>query len=231
MLESHRWIAPAAVIIALGLSTPSAQAEPGTKIPLGGGSGIVLGGSTKCSLTTIGYDGAGRLVGFTAGHCAEAGTPVAGEQFREAGVVGVVRAADEQLDYAVIEFDPALVDPLRTVGGTTIAGTAPTPDAWDVVCQNGRTSGHSCGAVLASSPVGVIEQACSSYGDSGGPLTVGDRLVGMVSAPLINDTRAFRFSCTSQYNPFHSPVIGISFEAVRAAVDAGKGIGAGFQPI
>ncbi|MGW4352355.1 hypothetical protein ACWELJ_09725 [Nocardia sp. NPDC004582] len=235
-MQVKRWIAPAAVAVACGLPTvPAAQAAPGDQqAALGGGSGLVLGqgGHTaKCSLTTIGYDAAGRLVGFTAGHCAEAGTPVHGEQFPDAGVVGVVRAADAQLDYAVIEFDPALVTPLRSVGDTTIAGVAPTPPAWSVVCQNGRTSGHACGVVWTSSPVGLLEQACSSYGDSGGPVTVGDKLVGMVSAPLISDTRNLRFSCTDANNPMHSPVIAVAFDTVRAAVDAGKGVGSGFQPV
>ncbi|MBL1078212.1 hypothetical protein JK358_27770 [Nocardia sp. 2] len=203
----------------------------GNRAELGGGSGIVLGSRTKCTLTTIGHDNAGRLVGFTAGHCAEAGTPVRGEQFPDVGVVGVVVSADEQLDYGVIEFDPNVVTPLRSVGGTTITGIGPSPAPWSVVCQNGRTTGNSCGVVWTSSPMAFMEQACSSYGDSGGPLTVGDRLVGLVSGPLINDTTAVRFSCSSPANPIHTPVIAIAFDTVRAAVDAGKGVGAGFQPI
>ncbi|MEV6101185.1 hypothetical protein [Nocardia sp. NPDC051981] len=232
-MQVNRWIAPVAVGVTLGLSaTPAAHADPGdTQAALGGGSGLVLGRATKCSLTTIGYDAAGRLVGFTAGHCAEAGTPVRGEQFPDAGVVGVVRDADGQLDYAVIEFDPSVVTPLRAVNGSTITALAPAPPALSIVCQNGRTSGHACGVVLASSPVGFLEQACSSYGDSGGPVTSGDQLVGMVSAPLISDTRVIHFSCTNADNPVHTPVIAVAFDTVRAAVDAGKGVGSGFQPI
>ncbi|BAW04723.1 hypothetical protein [Nocardia seriolae] len=257
MQVSPHWIATAAVVVACGLAAaPAAHADPGdatesgntvadldpvadvstvadvdTVAALGGGSGIVLGRSTKCSLTTIGYDAAGRLVGFTAGHCAEAGTPVRGEQFPDAGVLGVVRDSDAQLDYAVIEFDPSVVTPLRTVNGSTIAGFAPAPPAWSIVCQNGRTSGHACGVVWASSPVGFMEQACSSYGDSGAPVTIGDQLVGLISAPLFSDTKAYRFSCTDPGNPIHTPVIAIAFDTVRAAVDAGKGVGSGFQPI
>lgn len=233
MQVAQRWIAPAAVIVACGFAAaPAVNADPGdTQAALGGGSGLVLGRSTKCSLTTIGYDSAGRLVGFTAGHCAEAGTPVRGEQFPDAGVVGVVRDSDAQLDYAVIEFDPSVVTPLRTVNGGTIAGLAAAPPAWSIVCQNGRTSGLGCGVVWASSPVGFMEQACSSYGDSGAPVTAGDQLVGIVSAPLISDTRVLRFSCTDASNPIHTPVIAVAFDTVRAAVDAGKGVGSGFQPI
>ncbi|WP_405490041.1 hypothetical protein [Nocardia sp. NBC_00511] len=233
MQGTHRWLAPAAVVIAFGMSsTPTAQADSDDSQPtLGGGSGLVFGGSTKCSLTTIGYDAAGRLVGFTAGHCAEPGTPVQAEQSPDAGTIGVVRDGDEELDYAVIEFDASRVAPVRTVNGTTIAGFGAAPDAGNVVCQNGRTSGHACGIVWTSSPVGFMEQACSSYGDSGGPVTLGDQLVGMISAPLFTDTRNTRFSCTDTSNPVHSPVIAVAFDTVRAAVDAGKGVGSGFQPI
>ncbi|AYF78913.1 hypothetical protein D7D52_10745 [Nocardia yunnanensis] len=210
----------------------AAQADSGgTVAALGGGSGLVLGKSTKCSLTTIGYDAAGRLVGFTAGHCAEAGTAVRGEQFPDAGVVGVVQDSDAELDYAVIEFDPAAVTPLHAVNGSAITGLAGAPPEWSVVCQNGRTSGRACGVVWSSSPVGFTEQACSSYGDSGAPVTFGDQLVGMVSAPLISDTRVLRFSCTDTSNPVHSPVIAVAFDTVRNAVDAGKGVGSGFQPV
>ncbi|MEV6774120.1 hypothetical protein AB0N05_36345 [Nocardia sp. NPDC051030] len=233
MLVSHRWVGTAAMVIALGaVAAPSAQADPSdSQAALGGGSGIVLGRSTKCSLTTIGHDGAGRLVGFTAGHCAEPGMPVTGEQFRDVGVVGVVRASDEELDYGVIEFDPDKVAPLRSVGGTTISGYSTPPATWDVVCQTGRTTGRACGVVWGSGPGGFLDQACSSYGDSGGPLTVGDTLVGLVSGPLINDTRAIRFSCSDSNNPLHTPVLAVAFDAVRAAVDAAKGVGSGFQPI
>ncbi|WP_330182961.1 S1 family peptidase [Nocardia sp. NBC_01503] len=232
MLGFRRWAVPAVVVATLGMSAAQAQADPGdTRAALGGGSGIVLGRATKCSLTTIGHDAAGRLVGFTAGHCAEAGTPVRGELFPDAGVLGVVRTSDAELDYAVIEFDPAMVSPLRTVGATTITGIGELPATWDVACQNGRTSGFACGTVWSAGPGGFIDQACSSYGDSGGPLTIGDQLVGLVSGPLINDTVGLRFSCTNPGNPLHSPVIAVSFDSVRAAVDAGKGIGSGFQPI
>ncbi|MFC9999327.1 hypothetical protein [Nocardia sp. NPDC127526] len=230
MLVFTRWALPAVVAATVGL-LPAAPAQAGPPAALGGGSGIVFGGGATCSLTTIGYDRAGRLVGFTAGHCAEAGTPVSGEQFPDAGVVGVVVSSDAQLDYAVIEFDAGAVVPLRTVGGTTITGIGEPPPAGNVVCQNGRTSGRACGLVWASSPYGFIDQACSGYGDSGGPLTVGDRLVGMVSGPLINDTRVLRFSCTDGNNPLHTPVIAVSFDAVRSVVNASKGVGAGFQPV
>ncbi|MEV6065038.1 hypothetical protein AB0L82_00660 [Nocardia sp. NPDC052001] len=232
MLGFRRWAVPAVMMAMLGLPVTQAQAAPGeTEAALGGGSGIVLGRSTKCTLTTIGNDAAGRLVGFTAGHCAEAGTPVRGEQFPDAGVVGVMRDSDNDLDYGVIEFDPAKVTPLRTVGATTITEIGSAPTALDVACQNGRTIGFACGVVWSAGPGGFIDQACSSYGDSGGPLTVGNRLVGLVSRALISDTAGMRFSCTNSANPLHSPVVAVSFDAIRADADAHGGLGAGFQPI
>ncbi|MFI1917419.1 hypothetical protein [Nocardia sp. NPDC020380] len=239
MLGFRRWVAPVAAVAAFGLfeapallDSPAAHAAPGdTQAALGGGSGIVLGKATKCSLTTIGYDNAGRLVGFTAGHCAAEGTPVTGEQFPDAGVVGTVVSSDTEIDYAVIRFDPAKVIPLRTVGATTIASTGPSAGAWDVVCQDGRTMGDACGVVWASGPGGFLDQACSSYGDSGGPLVLGDRLVGLVSGPLINDLKSTRFSCSDPNNPVHTPTFAVSWDTVRAAVDAGNSVGAGFRPV
>ena len=39
------------------------------RVPMGGGAGIVINGDTMCTLTTIGGDSAGELIGFTSAHC------------------------------------------------------------------------------------------------------------------------------------------------------------------
>ena len=95
-----------------------ATAVPGG-VPLGGGSGITLGDGTTdifdCTLTTIGYDAAGRLVGFTAAHCGGPGATVKSERNMGAGVLGRVVAGNEALDYAVIQFDPGRVDRLAAI--------------------------------------------------------------------------------------------------------------------
>ncbi|WP_460723580.1 chymotrypsin family serine protease [Nocardia heshunensis] len=116
----------AAGLIGAGIAV--GHAAPETAL-LGGSSGIVLGASSGCSLAAIGYDGAGRLVGLTAGHCASEGTEVRAEQGLGVGVVGTVAMSDRgtNLDYAVVEFDAARVTPVRSVGATTIAGIGATP--------------------------------------------------------------------------------------------------------
>ena len=64
----------------------SATAAPAAV--LGGGSGIVVNDELVCSLTTIGHDNAGRLVGLTAGHCGEPGSYVVPEASQDSGIVG-----------------------------------------------------------------------------------------------------------------------------------------------
>ncbi len=48
-------------------------------VPLGGGSGIVVNGDTLCTLTAIGNDNRGNLIGFTSAHCGGPGAQVAAE--------------------------------------------------------------------------------------------------------------------------------------------------------
>ncbi|MCP3803071.1 S1 family peptidase [Allokutzneria sp. A3M-2-11 16] len=69
----------AVVALVAGASTSSAVATPEqpTTVRIGGGSGIVFGkgkpvparGATWCTMTTIGHDKAGDLVGLTNAHC------------------------------------------------------------------------------------------------------------------------------------------------------------------
>jgi hypothetical protein len=83
----------AAVLLA-GLLTPAAFAD--VKVPLGGGAGIAVNGDL-CTLTTIGHDRAGDLVGFSSAHCGGPGAGVAGEG--RDGIVGSVVAAEGGLDF------------------------------------------------------------------------------------------------------------------------------------
>jgi len=69
---------------------------------LGGGAPIVIDGNNHCTLTTIGRDRAGDVVGIT-GACGGPGATVT-----VAGTdrpVGTVVAANGELHYAVIKFD------------------------------------------------------------------------------------------------------------------------------
>ncbi|WP_280244786.1 serine protease, partial [Nocardia abscessus] len=113
--------------------------------PIGGGSGIVIDDLAECTLTTIGYDASGRLVGLTAGHCGEPGARVASVTYPSYGVLGRFVYADRELDYGIIEFDAARVDPTRDVGGFFIDGLGAPAQFPDVVCKKGRTTGRTCG--------------------------------------------------------------------------------------
>src|SRR3954447_18510814 len=143
----HRWydavtavVVMAALTAALSvLTAPFARAvDP---VPLGGGSGIVIDGDTFCTLTTIGHDNRGNLIGFTSAHCGGPGAQVAAEGATDHGVLGTMVAGNEGLDYAVIEFDPQKVNPVNTVNGFEIDGIAPDPTFGAIACKLGRTTG------------------------------------------------------------------------------------------
>ncbi|MEU8894435.1 S1 family peptidase [Nocardia sp. NPDC048505] len=231
-MASRRMVAAVLAAASIGvLGTAEVAADPA--VALGGGSGIILNDESVCTVTTIGYDAAGRLVGLTAGHCAGAGSAVRAEQ-QPGAVIGTVAFSDrgQGLDFAVLEFDAGLVDPLRTVGGTTIAGTAPAPGFGGVVCSNGRTTGSDCGMVWGDIATNTLNQSCSLPGDSGGPVTVGDRLVGMNQGRYIS-IAGIRFDvpCRVQGNPIHSPAYFTAIDRILAAIDEMGGVGAGFRPI
>ena len=65
-----------ATTLLVGLLTPAATADD--KVPLGGGAGITVNG-TSCTLSTIGHDNTGKLMGFTAASCGGPGSQVTAE--------------------------------------------------------------------------------------------------------------------------------------------------------
>ena len=67
-----------AALIALLLPT-AAPAHAQDPVTLGGGSGLVVNGETLCTLTAIGNDNRGNLIGFTSAHCGGPGAQVAAE--------------------------------------------------------------------------------------------------------------------------------------------------------
>ncbi|MBF6464275.1 serine protease [Nocardia beijingensis] len=210
--------AASAAVTALFGAPGTAQAEPSAV--LGGGSGIVVGGQNICTLTTIGRDNGGRLVGFTAAHCGDANAAIVPESDRGGGTVGTVVFASRELDYSVIEFDAGKVTPVNQVGGTTITGLGGPARPPDTVCKEGRTTGRTCGPAYGDMLTGgnsTWTQTCVVEGDSGAPLVVGTTLVGMVSGYLAV--------------PCIGPQLGTDITAVVADVNARGGAGAGFQPI
>lgn len=222
--------------IGIGVGVGMAQAQPAApRIPLGGGSGIIFSSRSICSLTTIGYDARGRLVGLTAAHCANLGDRVAGEQIqhRVGGKivpVGEVVTRNARLDYEVIAFRPDLVAPIRSVGATTIDGIGTFPGPGSLVCDNGRSTGHACGIVWAPIDGYWADQACATHGDSGGPVTVGDRVVGMTNAGVYGFGPLQLPDCTNPANPVHAVALSTSMSTILTDLDAHPAaIGAGFH--
>ena len=138
--------------------------------------------SRYCTLTAIGTDNRGELVGFTSAHCGGPGATVAAEGAEDAGTVGEMVAGNDALDYAVIKFDPAKVTPANNVNGFVINGIGPDPKFGDIACKLGRTTGYSCGVTWGpgKDPGTIVNQVCGQPGDSGAPVTVNNLLVGMI---------------------------------------------------
>jgi hypothetical protein len=229
----YRWqLAVSAVLamVVLALITPLLPAARADDlVPLGGGSGIVIDGDTFCTLTTIGHDNRGKLIGFTSAHCGGPGAQVGSEAAADRGVLGTMVAGNEGLDYAVIEFDPQKVQPVDNVGGFLIDGLAPDPVFGEVACKLGRTTGQSCGVTWGpgDKPGTILNQVCGQPGDSGAPVTVDNHLVGMIHGAFSEDLP----TCVTQYIPLHTPAVTVSMNAVLADINAKNRPGAGFVPI
>ena len=217
----------AAVTVVLLMPAVSASAQ--APVALGGGSGLVVDGETLCTLTAIGNDNQGRLIGFTSAHCGGPGAVVAAEGAENAGVVGTMVAGNDALDYAVIEFDPAKVAPVSAVDGFRIDGLGPDPSFGDVACKLGRTTGYSCGVTWGpgQQPGTIVNQVCGGPGDSGAPVTVDNKLVGMIHGAFSEDLP----TCIIKFIPLHTPAVTMSFNTQLADITAKGRPGSGFVPV
>lgn len=211
---------------ALGSAPVAPAASP---VPMGGGSGIVVNGDTFCTLTAIGNDSQGNLIGFTSAHCGGPGAQVASEANEAAGVLGTMVAGNDALDYAVIKFDPALVTPVNNVDGFQIDGLGPDPAFGAVSCKLGRTTGYSCGVTWGpgKDPGTIVSQVCGQPGDSGAPVTVNNRLVGMIHGAFSQELP----TCVVKYVPLHTPAVMMSMNAVLSDITAKGRPGSGFVPV
>lgn len=203
----------------LGTGAGASQAQPGPPV-LGGGSGIVIDSMFECTLTTVGHDGAGRLVGLTAGHCGDAGASVAAEADRGFGEIGRFAYSNNQLDYAVIEFTPGRIIPVNRIGNVSITGVGGPAQFPTIVCKEGRTTGNTCGITwgdVFQTNTETWTQMCVVEGDSGAPVVVGSTLVGMVNAYLA-------VAC-------FGPEVGTNMSSIMNDINARGGVGSGFHPI
>src|SRR6201992_2952196 len=210
-----------------GLHAVLARADD--RVPLGGGAGIIVNGDTLCTLTTIGTDGKGELIGFTSAHCGGPGAPVVIESAKARGAVGTMVAGNDGLDYAVIEFDRGKVAPVANFGGFAINGIGRDPAFGQVACKQGRTTGNSCGVTWGpgQDPGTIVMQVCGQPGDSGAPVTVNNQLVGMIHRAFSDNlpTRVIK------YIPLHTPAVVMSINAGLADINAKHRPGSGFSPL
>jgi hypothetical protein len=226
--RNHKAVAALAVVFtafALLTASPAAAAP----ITLGGGSGIVVNGKSYCTLTAIGTDSWGDLVGFTSAHCGGPGAVVAAEGAEAAGPVGEMVAGNEALDYAVIRFDRTKVIPTNNVNGFIIDGLGPDPAFGQVACKLGRTTGYSCGVTWGpgEQPGTILNQVCGQPGDSGAPVTVNNKLVGMIHGAFSEDLP----TCAIKFIPLHTPAVTMSFNTQLADIAAKSRPGTGFTPV
>lgn len=217
-----------AALAAPALLVNAEPAAPGTTVPLGGGAGIVVNGDTYCTLTSIGTDKTGALIGFTSAHCGGPGAPVAAESDADRNVVGTMVAGNDELDYAVIRFDPEKVDPVSNWNGFVIDGLGPDPAFGQVACKLGRTTGYSCGVTWGpgEDPGTIVNQVCGQPGDSGAPVTVNNKLVGMIHGAFTDGLP----TCIIKYIPLHTPAVTMSMNAILGDLAAKDRPGAGFVP-
>lgn len=174
----------AALVSALTAVHTAAVASADDRVVLGGGSSIIVIGAKNlaCTLTAIGHDAEGNLVGLTAGHCGRQGDKVISESEQDAGALGVMAKTMSAPDIAVIQFNPSRVVPSASIPPLTIAGLTRTPPrSRDWACKLGRTTSWTCGPVLSSTKNTHTAQICIAKGDSGAPVVIGNMLVGMVN--------------------------------------------------
>lgn len=225
----------AATAVMAGATALAAPAAAQAAVPVGGGTPVLVGGVSGCTLTAAGYDATGAPVAFTAAHCSDRiNVPVILRNDEGVGVIGTVATRNEILDYSVIRLDPGVAVPVRQPG---VTGRGPAPEFGDVVCKDGLTTGHTCGITWQREGAKFWSQACAGYGDSGGPVTRDGRLVGLLSgghmppaAGSVGSISAVLPSCIHPaQSPFFLPVLSYSFDAIVADATERNWPGRGFR--
>ena len=76
-------------------------------------------------------------------------------------------------------------------------------------------------------PGTILNQVCGQPGDSGAPVTVNNRLVGMIHVAFTEDLP----TCVVKFMPLHTPAVTMSMNAVIGDVTNRNRPGSGFVPI
>ncbi|MFM9376572.1 peptidase S1 [Gordonia sp. VNK21] len=234
-MTSLRRGAVAASAALIGLSAPltavSGLAGAAVTAPVGGGTAIVVDGKATCTMTAVGRDRSGRLVGLTAGHCGKVGAWVGAERHSRAGVIGQVALTSTRSDVAVIALYPERVRPTRTVGRATVTGIGTFPGPGTTVCKQGRTTGFTCGPVLYGAGNRSSSYVCGNSGDSGAPILQGRRLVAMLNGRQKIPGTDVAVHCYNPNVPIFTPTVATSITSVLAELNRRGGTGAGFRLI
>lgn len=181
---------PIAGLLVAAAPAPAAPAA----ITVGSGSPIHMpqpdGQVGACTVAGVGNDKFGNKVALTAGHCGKVGDKVTTASGKPLGtyaasvmnVNGVVQF--NKLDYAFIKLNNNVQ--FKTVTSLAPKGISPNkPTLGQVVCKDGITTGVTCGALLGASRTEGAGYQFTYFGDSGGPVTMNGKLVGVTSRTIL----------------------------------------------
>jgi hypothetical protein len=204
-----------------GVPAAADAARPGVLV---GPSTPLLVGDALCTATVAGYDAEGNAVAVTAGHCGAPGATVAsGDDPSRTPVGTVVRTGVQDNGVILLNGNAVVSRNYNNVTVDQLGGPSPAP--LEQVCKTGIATGRSCGPVLGQVGTEIAAQICAGHGDSGAPVSVGGRLVGILSGGL-----AALPPCSHPLQgAAHSPALIPTWEAVAADLDAAGGVGAGFR--
>ncbi|WP_410598457.1 S1 family peptidase [Amycolatopsis sp. lyj-90] len=177
------------LVLAFCLALPP-TAQAAAPAPLGGGSVLQSGASSRC---TAGFAAVSGNVGYLIASSA-CGRP--GDTIRSAGrVVGVVAAAQIPPTGAIVirvtnTTDWRLVASIPPVDSRVTIGGAVEAPVGASVCKYGSTTGWRCGTILAKNvsitfPEGTLTgltrtSVCAEPGDNGGPFVSGTQAQGVL---------------------------------------------------
>lgn len=215
-----RWRLTLALVLSFGVALPVAP-PAAAMVLLGGGAVLVVDGTNYCTLTTIGRDRAGDVVGFTGAQCGGPGAAVA---LAGTGVtVGTVVAVNGDLRYGVIKFDVPDLIPVSDYAGIAINGIGPDPGFDSLVCKYGPTTPGICDRIRFDGWPRMTMWGQFEAGDVGAPVTLDGRLVGLVYGGAVAPGGRYTLPRALTYLT--------RFSAILADVNAGDGPGSGFVPI
>lgn len=222
----RRWAVALVIAVGTALAVPTAHADE-PMIPVAGGSSIIVGDATRCTLTAVGLDRHRNLLALTAAHCGNPGNQV--RSTTSGRQLGEFVAEYPELDVAVILLSPgaATIDPAAP-------RTVPTPAEPGALGCMTSASGRDCAPIFGElrSPI-IVTWLCSRPGDSGAPVVIQGRLAGM-NAGEISLSAAIAvpldLPCRDPDDRLHNPAYMFAMNDILHRLARVDGIGGGFVP-